>query len=639
MVFSAVGISKSFGDEILFKDISFNINKGDKVGLIGVNGAGKSTLFKILTNEVPCDSGETVLGKECRIGYMSKYLEADENVYVYNEALSVHKTLLQLERDIEDVNISIEIGDGDITELTNRQHRLNDEFERLDGFTYKSRTRSMLTGLGFSADDLEKKVKVLSGGERVRLQLAKLLLSGCDILLLDEPANHLDINAMQWLEDYLITFAGSIIVISHDRYFLDRVTTRTFEIENGHLMAFDGNYTTFMKKKEELNESRRNKYDNTMAEIKRIEGIIAQQKQWNRERNIKTAESKQKSVDRLRETLDRVEDAPESIRFEFHENKTSGNDVLLAENLKMDFDGETLFKNVSLNIKRGERIFLLGPNGCGKTTLFKLLLGQYDLPEGAGVKFGTNVETGYYDQSQSDLDDKKTVIDEIWDKYPKKTQTEIRNACAAFLFYGEDVFKDISVLSGGEKARVSLLKLMMSGSNFLMLDEPTNHLDIASREALEDSFEGYSGTMLIISHDRYFINKLADKIYYLTDDGIKVYGGNYEYYLEKIKEADRPQRSDGGSADDYRRKKELAGAFRKIQNNIKKCETDIERLELEINDLEQKISSDEAFADYAYLMEQSALLETAKNGLDEAMALWEKLNEELESDEYESLRK
>ena len=350
MVFSASGISKTFGDEVLFKDISFNINKGDKVGLVGVNGAGKSTLFKILTGEATCDSGETVLGKDCRLGYMSQYLETDENMSVYDEALSVHKTLLQLERDIEDVNISIEIGDGDITELTNRQHRLNDEFQRLDGFTYKSRTRSMLMGLGFCEDDLIKKVGFLSGGEKVRLQLAKLLLSGCDVLLLDEPANHLDITAMQWLEDYLISFSGSIIVISHDRYFLDRVTNRTFEIENGRLMEFDGNYTTFLKKKEEFNEARRNKYDNTMAEIKRIEGIIAQQKQWNRERNIKTAESKQKSVDRLKETLDRVEDSPESIRFEFHENKTSGNDVLMAENLKMGFGGEMLFKNV--NIKR-----------------------------------------------------------------------------------------------------------------------------------------------------------------------------------------------------------------------------------------------------------------------------------------------
>ncbi len=628
MLLGLSNITKYFGSELLFEKVSFEIAENSKIGLVGVNGAGKTTLFKIITGEIPYDSGEMYKNKELNMGYMEQYTPTQDTATVYDETLSVFDELLRLETAIDDINLEIELGDGDIDALTLKQHELTEKYERCGGFVYKSRTKATLMGLGFSESDFLKPLSVLSGGELTRVKLAKMLLGGCNLLLLDEPTNHLDITAVTWLEEFLADFDGAVLIISHDRYFLDKVTSKTFEMDGSTLTVYNGNYSRYLQLREENIDAMEKKYTNTMREIKRIEGIVEQQRRWNRERNIKTAESKLKMIDRLEKTLEAPPDEAESIKFEFSANKTGGNDVITAENLKMKFDGRVIFDNVNLHIRRGERIFLLGPNGCGKTTLFKTLLGEYT-PNSGEIRFGSDIETGYYDQSQSDLDERKTVIDEIWDKYPKKTQTEIRNACAAFLFKGEDVFKDISVLSGGEKARVSLLKLMLSGSNFLMLDEPTNHLDIASKEALENAFEGYNGTMFIVSHDRYFINKLADKIYRLTPDGIDIYEGNYDYYLEKLKTETVPQKKTGG-AEDYRIKKEKEAKIRKLQNACARFEQRIEELEVLMSELEVELENPEISSDYSKIMEISNQISEYKSESDDLLMQWEEAQTELD---------
>ncbi len=627
MLLGLSNITKYFGSELLFEKVSFEIAENSKIGLVGVNGAGKTTLMKIITGELPYDSGDIYKNKELKMGYMEQYTPTDDTSTVYDETLGVFSELIKLEADIDDINLEIELGGGDINALTVKQHELTEKYERDGGFVYKSRTKATLMGLGFAESDFTKPLSVLSGGELTRVKLAKMLLSGCNLLLLDEPTNHLDITAVTWLEEFLSDFGGAVLIISHDRYFLDKVTQKTFEMDGSTLTVYNGNYTRYLQLREENIDAMEKKYANTMREIKRIEGIVEQQRRWNRERNIKTAESKLKMIDRLEKTLEAPPEEAESIRFEFTTNKTGGNDVITAENLKMKFDGRVIFDNINLHIRRGERIFLLGPNGCGKTTLFKTLLGEYT-PDTGEIRHGSDIEIGYYDQAQSDLDDRKTVIDEIWDKYPKKTQTEIRNACAAFLFKGEDVFKDISMLSGGEKARVSLLKLMLSGSNFLMLDEPTNHLDIASKEALENSFAGYSGTMFIISHDRYFINKLADKIYRLTPNGIEIYEGNYDYYLEKLKTATAPQKKNSG-ADDYRMKKERDAAIRKLQSSIARSEERIEELEELIASLEKELENPEISSDYSKIMEISNQITEYKSESDDLLVKWEEMQNEL----------
>jgi len=627
MLFNLSGVSKYFGSTQLFDNISFEIGENDKVGLVGVNGAGKTTLFKILTKELPHDGGEIYTSKDLKLGYMQQYVLTDDNKTIFDEVLKVFDDLIKTEQQLEDINLDIELQNGDVVRLTEKQHTLSVKYENEGGFVYKSRIKATLMGLGFSEEDFCKRTEVLSGGEMTRVQLAKLLLANSNLLLLDEPTNHLDISAMEWLENFLVSYNGAVVVISHDRYFLDRVANKIFELDYGKLTVYSGNYSAYLQKKQEMVSAMESKYDNTMREIKRIEGIIEQQKRWNRERNIKTAESKQKMIDRLEQTLEAPPEEQEEIRFEFTANKSGGNDVLTAQDLKMSFDGRIIFKNVNMHIRRGERIFLLGPNGCGKTTLFKTLLEVY-APQAGEVKIGANIEIGYYDQTQNDLDIRKNVIDEIWDAYPKKTQTEIRNACAAFLFKGEDVFKDIDVLSGGEKARVSLLKLMLSGSNFLMLDEPTNHLDISSKEALENAFSGYDGTMFIISHDRYFINKLADKIYRLTPGGIKAYDGNYDYYIEKFKEETEPAKKEQ-KLSDYRFKKEQAAQLRKLKNNISKTEDKIELTEQKITELEESLGDPQIAADYNKIIEITNAIDKHKLELELLYAEWENLHNEL----------
>ena len=471
-------------------------------------------------------------------------------------------------------------------------------------------------------------IGVLSGGQKAKIQLAKMLLGESNLLLLDEPTNHLDIPSVEWLEDFLRNYSGSYIVISHDRYFLDAVTNRTFEIEHTHLTEYKGNYTKFLRLKEENRLAMQRVYDNTQREIKRIEGIIEQQKRFNQERNYVTIASKQKSIDRLEATLQKPEDEPDTIRFQFKASQRGGNDVLMAEDLALQFGDNRLFRHVNLDIKRGEKVFLIGPNGCGKTSLLKILLGIYRQTFG-DYRFGANIDVGYYDQAQGNLDESKTVIDEIWDLHPYMNQTQVRSALAVFLFKGEDVYKPVKGLSGGERARVLLLKLMLSKANLLILDEPTNHLDIGSCEALEDALMGYDGTLLVVSHDRYLINKLADKIYYLEPDGTTLYLGNYDAYLEarqKKETAKAAVQESVQKPNAYKLKKERAAEIRKKKSALARCEREVEEAELEIEELNAKLLDPAVASDYEQTLEITNQIAACKERSDALMNEWTALN-------------
>ena len=529
---SVRNLTMTFIERNLFTDVSFDVEERDKVGFIGANGVGKTTLFKILNGEISPVSGTVTFSKNVRPGYMEQHACNNPRADVYHELLSVFDYLSDMETEISALAHQIDNKSGNLDELVERQTMLIEQFERAGGLTYKSRTRSALLGLGFSENDFTMPVGNLSGGQRSKLCLAKLLLSQSNMLLLDEPTNHLDIDAIAWLEGFLRDFKGAMIIISHDRYFLDNVTNKTIELEHNRAMVYTGSYSEFVKKKESVNESLKNKYEHDLKEIKRIEGIVEQQKRWGQAHNFITAASKQKEADRIKERLVVPESELETMRMHFEPRCESGNDVLICKNLAKSFDNKQLFKNVDIHIRKGERVFIIGGNGCGKTTLFRILMGKTPMNSGE-YDYGANVEIGYFDQMQQNLDLSKTALDEVWDTFPNMTQTEVRSALASFLFKGDEVFKPLSKMSGGERARVSLLKLMLKGSNFLLLDEPTNHLDASSREELEKTLLDYSGTMLIVSHDRYFINKIADRILLLTNNGVKEYLGNYDYYLER----------------------------------------------------------------------------------------------------------
>ena len=630
MLIKLDNVSKYFGSRMLFENISFEISEGEKIGFIGENGIGKTTLLKIITGEISYDDGTITKNNNLKIGYLSQQAPEDKNTTVFEEVLSAYSRLIELEQKIADISLDISLGDGDAVKLAELQHKYSAEFEQSGGFVYKSMTRSTLLGLGFTEDDFSKKITMLSGGEKTRVMLAKLLLSDCNLLLLDEPTNHLDIQSVEWLENFLDSYGGACLVISHDRYFLDKVTTKTYELFENKMYSFSGNYSTYQKKREEMFSAIQKKYENTVQEIERIEQIIKQQRSWNRERNIKTAESKQKAIDRLAKTLVAPPSEHDTISFEFRADETGGNDVLKVKNLSVSYGNTNVLNNINFDIRKGERIFLLGANGCGKSSLFKAILNYVN--HTGEVRLGSKISVGYYDQHQSDLKPENTIFDEIYDSYPDKTVTEIRNACAAFLFYGEDVFKPISSLSGGEKARVSLIKLMMSGSNFLMLDEPTNHLDISSKEALENSFSEYTGTMFIISHDRYFINRLADKIFYMDGSGIVQYSGNYDYFLSKKAET-VTEKVKIEKVNQYKLEKEERALIRKLKNSLDKTEKAIEEKEAEIAELEEKLLDPEIATDYTKATEVSEKLADSKNELDLLLNDWEKINLELEKKE------
>ena len=575
---SVRNLTMTFIERNLFTDVSFDVEERDKVGFIGANGVGKTTLFKILNGEISPVSGTVTFSKNVRPGYMEQHACNNPRADVYHELLSVFDYLSDMETEISALAHQIDNKSGNLDELVERQTMLIEQFERAGGLTYKSRTRSALLGLGFSENDFTMPVGNLSGGQRSKLCLAKLLLSQSNMLLLDEPTNHLDIDAIAWLEGFLRDFKGAMIIISHDRYFLDNVTNKTIELEHNRAMVYTGSYSEFVKKKESVNESLKNKYEHDLKEIKRIEGIVEQQKRWGQAHNFITAASKQKEADRIKDQLVAPESELETMRMHFEPRCESGNDVLICKNLAKSFDDKQLFKNVDIHIRKGERVFIIGGNGCGKTTLFRILTGKTPMDSGE-YDYGANVEIGYFDQMQQNLDLSKTALDEVWDTFPNMTQTEVRSALASFLFKGDEVFKPLSKMSGGERARVSLLKLMLKGSNFLLLDEPTNHLDASSREELEKTLLDYSGTMLIVSHDRYFINKIADRILLLTNNGVKEYLGNYDYYLErttaekqgvvftesKKEKKEKPQ-------NDYFLQKQKQSEERKRQTKLKKAE-------------------------------------------------------------------
>ncbi len=605
MLIAAKNLTKYYGSTCIFENVTFEIDNSDKVGFVGSNGAGKTTLFKVLTNEEYSDGGEVFTGKNVRIGYMHQHPTHSSEGTVFSNMLEVYSDLIKIEQELDDILLSLELEETGRDELIAKHHALSERFKNEGGYVYKSKIRSVLIGLGFNEEDFSTPVSVLSGGQRTRLLLAKLLLQEPELLLLDEPTNHLDIDSTKWLEEYLVSYPGGMIIVSHDRYFLDKVTNRTLELENRKISAYKGNYSKYsiLKKERELHETR--VYENTMAEVNRLKSVIEQQRRWNREKNIKTAESKQKIIDRLLKELEEPSSEQETIRFSFKPARTSGNDVLSADGISKSFDSKHIFSNANLNIYRGDRIFLLGPNGCGKTTFFKILLGIIDADKGE-YKHGVNVDVGYYDQTGASLNNENTIIEEIWNTFPELNHTQVRSACAAFLFKGEDVFKNISELSGGERARVSLIKLMLGGSNFLMLDEPTNHLDIATREILENALLNYNGTFLIISHDRYFINKLATSICVMSESGIKRYDGNYEYYLEKSVSAPvtvSTHTEKKKNSNDFLERKELAKRIRKLENTITKCEQEMDRLGPEIDALNKKLELPEVATDYTKMLE------------------------------------
>lgn len=626
-VLDVQNLTLSFGEKTLFSNVSFDIKEKEKVGLIGCNGAGKTSLFKIITGEYTPDDGACFISKDSRLGYMEQHT-CSENKTVWDELVSVFDELAVIEKRLEEITVLLTNGEGNQAELIEEQDRLNTIFTRDGGLTYKSMTRSALIGLGFGEDDFAMPTAKLSGGQRSKLILAKLLLSKADFLLLDEPTNHLDIKAVEWLEGFLKDFNGACLIVSHDRYFLDKITTKTVEIENKKCRSYIGNYSEFLVKKAAEQKAIEEKYENDMKEIARLEGIIEQQRQWNREKNIKTAESKEKVVERIKAQLVVPDSKVARIRFDFTPKCVSGDDVLSVSNFKKSFGDKTIFSNTSFEVKKGERVFLLGDNGCGKTTLLKVLMKDY-APDDGTFKFGSNVLTGYFDQVQAKLDLTKTAIEEVWSSFPSMSETSVRSALAAFLFKGDEVYKNLYDCSGGERARIALLKLMLGKFNFLLLDEPTNHLDAFSREELENTLLDYSGTMLIVSHDRYFINKLSSRILELTPTGVNEYLGNYDEYIERKNRTASQEvvekKETVKKVNDYLLKKERRSQMLKMKNRLAKVEEEIEKTELEIDDINSKLTT----SDYEELMELTAKLDRKTQYRDILYTEWEELSERL----------
>lgn len=635
ILLNGTGLKKTFFDETLFSDVSFNVSDKDKIGFVGINGAGKSTLFKIINGITDSDSGEIFRNKMTKIGYLDQYTCTESENTVMEEMLGAFEEVICIEDELEKIRKELEAESSDMDALIKKQAYLRERFEELDGYRYKSIVRSALIGLGFSESDFDKRVDTLSGGQKTRVSLGKLLISDSNLLLLDEPTNHLDIESVEWLESFLESYKGAFIIISHDRYFLDRVTNRTFEMENGRLRTYNGSYSEYVRQREVERKTEERNYRNTMHEIDRLNSIVEQQRRWNREKNIKTAESKQKVIDKLEKNLVVPNAEKEELEFSFRALPGGGNDVLSTESLGMSFGGGTVFENCGISVTKGEKVFLLGSNGCGKTTLIKNIVGELK-PTTGDVRIGTGIQIGYYDQIQENLSPEKDIFTEIHDDFPNMTQTEIRNALAVFLFKGEDVFKEIKTLSGGERARVELAKLMLKPVNFLVMDEPTNHLDIESREALERALGEYDGTMFVVSHDRYFINKLADRVLYMSADGIKNYVGGYDEYMAKRNEAaaesvlteNKPKNID------YREQKRIQAEKRKLLNRFSKVEELIESAECEIEEIDNEMINPSLSSDFTRLAELSAAKEKKEEEILNLMEEWEELQIEIEKKEY-----
>lgn len=631
MVLACNNISKSFGIDEIIKNASFNIEEREKAAIVGINGAGKTTLLRIIMGEYQADSGEVIIAKDRTIGYLAQHQKLSGDNTIYDELLSVKKDIIELEQKIRRLELEMHSKEGiELEAVMEAYSKSTHQFELQNGYAYKSEVVGVLKGLGFDESDFEKKMNTLSGGQKTRVALGRLLLSKPDIIMLDEPTNHLDMNSIAWLENYLVNYDGSVIIVAHDRYFLDKVVTKVIEVERGIVSVFSGNYSDYAAKKKQLMDAKLKEYYNQQRDIKHQEEVIAKLKSFNREKSIKRAESREKLLDKI-EVIDKPITEQETMHFKLEPAKESGNDVLSVEGLSKAFGGNRLFDNVSFEIKKGEKVALIGNNGTGKTTILKIINHIIDTDAGK-VKLGANVEIGYYDQEHNVLHMDKTAFDEIGDAYPDMTNTQIRNMLACFLFTGDDVFKKISDLSGGERGRVSLAKLMLSNANFLILDEPTNHLDIMSKEILESALNRYTGTVLYVSHDRYFINKTASRIMELSANTVTNYIGNYDYYLEKrdilapkeVKQVSSEKNT--AVKDDWKAQKEEQAKLRKRQNDIAKIEKSIEQLEKDNSELDEQLALPEVYSDVKQLMKLNEKKQEIEKKLEKLYEDWEALS-------------
>ena len=638
MILSCNNISKSFGTDIIIKSCSFNIEDHEKAAIVGINGAGKSTLLKIITGEEPADTGIVTLAKDKTLGYLAQQQDLQSDRSIYDELLSVKQYILDMESELRRIEAAMNSASGDELEaLMNRYTNLNHEFEMNNGYAYKSEITGVLKGLGFTEEDFSLHVNTLSGGQKTRVSLGKLLLSKPDIIMLDEPTNHLDMESISWLENYLLNYNGAVLIVAHDRYFLDKIVSKVIEIDNGDCTVFSGNYTDYASKKAILRNMKLKEYLNQQRDIKHQEEVIAKLKQFNREKSIKRAESREKMLDKM-EVVDKPVELNAKMNIQLEPSVVSGNDVLTVTDLTKSFDGNTLFNNINFDIKRGERVALIGNNGTGKTTILKLINGIIQ-PDSGSIYLGAKVAIGYYDQEHHVLDPDKTLFQEIQDAYPDLNNTQIRNTLAAFLFTDDDVFKYIRDLSGGERGRVSLAKLMLSNANLLILDEPTNHLDIVSKEILENALNSYTGTVLYVSHDRYFINATATRIIELTNQNIVNYIGNYDYYLEKrdiLTTKTFPATTGSSSADTAVKDSKISWQqSREEQNRLKKRKNEIKRTEERRSVVEKRLSAiDAEYSDPSIGSNTARLMELHNESaglqkeLDELYEHWDSLMEE-----------
>ena len=643
MILSCQNISKAFVENQVLKNVSFHIEDHEKAAIVGINGAGKTTLLRIIVGEMTPDDGQVVLAKDKTLGYLAQNSTVDTSHTIYEELLSVKADLLRLEEKIRECENDMKHADGDALEDLMKQYTsLTHAFETGGGYLYRSELVGVLKGLGFTEDEFSKPVATLSGGQKTRVALGRLLLQNPDLIILDEPTNHLDMTSIAWLETYLLNYKGAVLIVSHDRYFLDRIAGKVIEIDQSKATTFMGNYSDYAVKKEQLRVAAWNAYMNQQRDIKHQEEVIEKLKSFNREKSIKRAESREKMLDKI-EVIEKPSEVRTDMKLTLTPRILSGNDVLTVEHLSKSFDSHKLFTDVNFEIKRGEHVAIIGDNGSGKTTLLKILNGLVPADQGT-FRLGSNVEIGYYDQEHHVLHSEKTLFEEISDDYPYLNNTQIRNVLAAFLFTGEDVFKRISDLSGGERGRVSLAKLVLSNANFLILDEPTNHLDIMSKEILEDALNGYEGTILYVSHDRYFINRTAHRILDLTEGQFISYVGNYDYYLEKHDtvmaaiEANAPQNADADSAVaakaaesevklDWKAQKEEQARLRKKENDLKKCEEKIAELEARISEIDTEMSDPTIGTQVAKLQDLSKEQTSCQEQLEKLYEQWEELAE------------
>ena len=637
MILSCQGISKSFGEKVILEDASFHIEEREKAALIGNNGAGKTTLLRIIMNELHADSGQVVLMKDKQIGYLAQYQDVQGHRTVYEELLSTKQYIIDMEERMRSMELEMKHASGEeLDRLMNSYTRLTHEFELENGYAYKSELMGVLNGLGFAEEDFNKQVATLSGGQKTRVALGKLLISKPDILLLDEPTNHLDMESIAWLETYLLNYPGAVFIVSHDRYFLEKVVTKVVEIEAGHVRMYSGNYSAYAEKKAQLRDAQYKASLNQQRDITHQEAVIVKLKSFNREKSIKRAESREKMLNKI-QRIEKPLEVQSQMRLSLEPRVVSGNDVLTVEELSKSFPQQKLFSNISFQIKRGERVALIGNNGTGKTTMLKILNGLLDADAGS-FSLGAKVQIGYYDQEHHVLHAEKTIFQEISDTYPTLTETEIRNMLAAFLFTGDDVFKEISALSGGERGRVSLAKLMLSEANFLILDEPTNHLDIASKEILEEALNSYTGTVLYVSHDRYFINQTATRILDLTNQSVVNYIGDYDYYLEKKEEltekyapsaaetsVESKEEAPSEGKLTWQQQKEEQARKRKQENELKKVEKRIEELETRDKEIDDTLVLPDVCTNVGRCAELSREKDKIQQELEELYEKWETL--------------